>query len=142
VTTELDTVMLEMMKAQKQVKELQEQLEQNGTHSIMMHLNKIIKGRGKWGTMALELFNVKQLKGYFLKKSARYIRENINTARTIGRIIDLNHVINLRGIDALRTAEAGRSTHQKLLRSSGTIKACYRDIERTMSSEIPMTEVK
>jgi uncharacterized membrane protein (DUF106 family) len=70
VTATLDTVTLEMTKAQKQVKELQEQLEQNRTSSLMMHLNKIRKGRGKWGTMALELFNVKQLKGYFLKKSA------------------------------------------------------------------------
>jgi hypothetical protein len=41
VTAKLDTVTLEMMKAQKQVKELQEQLEQNGTLSLMMHLNKI-----------------------------------------------------------------------------------------------------
>jgi hypothetical protein len=63
-------------------------------------------------------------------------------ARTIGRIIDLNHGINLSGIDALRTAEARRSTHQKILWSSGTIKACYRDIEKTMSCEIPMTELK
>jgi hypothetical protein len=127
---------------------LQEQLEicdrneQKGTPIIMMHLNIIRKGRDKWGNMALELFNDKHLKGYFLNKSARYICENISTARTIGRIIDLNHVINLSGIDAIRTAEDGRPAHQKLLWSSGTIRTCYRDIERTMSSEIPMTEVK
>jgi hypothetical protein len=108
----------------------------------MVHLDIIRKGRGKWVTVALELFDVKHLKGYFLKKSARYIPENIYTARTIGRIIDLNHGINLGGIYALRNDEAGRSTHQKLLWSSGTIKACYRDIEITMASEIPMTEVK
>jgi uncharacterized membrane protein (DUF106 family) len=69
MTAKLDTVTLEMTKVQKQVKELQEQLEQNGTSSLMMHLNKIQKGRGKWRTMALELFNVKQLKGYILKKN-------------------------------------------------------------------------
>jgi hypothetical protein len=79
----------------------------------MMHLDKIRKGIGKWETMVLEIFNVKQIKGYFLKKSARYIREDIYTARTIGRIIDLNHGINLSAIDTLRTAENGRSTHQK-----------------------------
>jgi hypothetical protein len=142
LTSKLDNVTLEMMKVQKQVKELQKQLEQNGTSSLMMHCIKIRKGRGKWGNMALKLFNVKQLKGYFLKKSSRYIRENIHTARTICRIIDFNHAINLSGIDALRTAEAACSTHQTLLWSSETIKACYREIEKNMSCEIPMTEVK
>jgi hypothetical protein len=148
VSAKLVTVTLEMMKAHNQMKELQEQLEicdrneQNDTPNLVIHLNKIRKGRGKWGTMALELSNVKHLKGYFLKKSALYIRDNIYTARMIGRIIDLNHGINLSGTDALRTAEAGRSTHQKILWSSGTINACYRDIERAMSSEIPITEVK
>jgi hypothetical protein len=53
VTVKLDNVTLETMKAQKQVKELQEQLEicdrneQKGTPSLMGHLDKIRKGREK-----------------------------------------------------------------------------------------------
>jgi hypothetical protein len=107
---QLDAVTLELTNAEKRVNALYEQLDTrdknderdvkiSGKLNIKLHPNKIQKGKGKLRTMVLELFNVKQLKCHFPKKSARYIHDNIYTGRTLGCIIYLNHGINLSGID-------------------------------------------
>jgi hypothetical protein len=75
--------------------------------NFKMHLYKIHKGKGKWASMVSELFNMNQLKGHFLKKSSKYVRDNIYTAPTLGHIIDLKHGINLSGLDALRIEVIG-----------------------------------
>jgi hypothetical protein len=42
----------------------------------------------------------------------------------------------------LRISEVGALNTQKLMWSSRSVEACYREIESTMSKEIPMMEIK
>jgi hypothetical protein len=87
---------------------------------------------------------VQELNAALIEHMKTHLRENVWTCESIARTMDLRHVINLSGIDALHGMDPLRhrkngDTHRNtnyVLWHSGSIKSCIRDTEKEMKEKI------
>jgi hypothetical protein len=111
---------------------------------IKQYLHKYKKGNGKWKTLEFLIFFIKELIPALIGHVKTHLRENVWTCEPLSRTMDLRHGINLSGVDSLRGMDplhyckngAARSNTNSVLWSSGSIKNCMRDVEKTMTEKI------
>jgi hypothetical protein len=116
---------------------------------IKQNLHKYKRVNGKWKKLAFSIFFVKQLRPALIGHVKTHLRENVWTCESLSRTMDLRHGINLSGVDALRGMDPirnrkngpARSNTNLVLWSSGSIKNCMRDVEKTMKEKIGWTTI-
>jgi hypothetical protein len=84
-------------------------------------------GRGKWKSIALELYNLEVLKDSLIDQSFYHIKKNVYTKTSWAYTVYMYHGVNLSGIDNAQKIEATRNS-RCLLWSSGPVKAVHCDI--------------
>jgi hypothetical protein len=108
----------------------------NENRTLMQKLNEMTSGDGKWKRLAQQLFHIQILKPHLIKLSVKLIREKIYTATSMARVMDLHHGFNLCGLDAFHLVEPAYLGHERLLRSSSSVKRVFRQIKKEMKQDI------
>jgi hypothetical protein len=66
-------------------------------------------GRGKWESVAVELFNLEVFKDSLTDQSVCHIKNNVYTKTSLAYTVDMHHGVNFIGIDNSRKIEATRN---------------------------------
>jgi hypothetical protein len=108
-------------------------------YSFFIHINSFIRGRGKWFVHAKDLLNVKQLMHLLVGIVVVLLCGTIFTKKKWAQAVDMNHGLNLGGIEVVRAMEGRGKNGQGLVWSSIRIKEVHRAVEEVMMKEMDFT---
>jgi hypothetical protein len=99
-----------------------------------MHVNAFVRGQGKWVQHAKDLLNMHPLWHILSGLVVVLLRETLFTKKKWARAVDMNHGLNLGGIEVIREMEGNTKGCKGLVWSSGTVKGVHRTVERKMKT--------
>jgi hypothetical protein len=71
-----------------------------------------------------------------------YVRNKLYNANAIARVMDLNHRLNLTGLEAFHKIDNLPKWARGFIMSSSAVKTVFRKVERVMQSEITMKQTQ
>jgi hypothetical protein len=95
-------------------------------YSFFIHINSFIRGRVKWFVHANDLLNIKPLSHLLVTLVVVFLRETIFTKKKWAQAVDMNHGLNLCGIEVVRAMEGLGKNGEGLVWSSRIIKEVHR----------------
>jgi hypothetical protein len=108
------------------------------TRSLTLHhhVSYWLPGCGKWKEIAKVIWRLTHLKKNLIRLSMIYVRNKLYNAKAIARVMDLNHGLNLTGLEAFHKIDNLPKWAHGFIMSSSAVKTVFRKVKRVMTSEI------
>jgi hypothetical protein len=107
------------------------------TKKVFHHVNSFCKLRGKWVQHAKDILNMAPLYHLLIGIVSILLRETLFTKHNWEQAGDMNHGLNLGGIEVIRSAERTKKGAMCLFWPLGTVKDNQCAIEREMKTKVP-----
>jgi hypothetical protein len=109
---------------------------------LFQHLNSFCKGRGKWVQHAKDILNMAPLRCLLIGFVMVLLRETLFTKKKWAQAVDMNHGLDLGGIEVIQSREGTKKGAMGLVWSSSTVKDFHRAAEREMQTKVLFKLIK
>jgi hypothetical protein len=99
-------------------------------NNSFQYINIFTPGRGKWIQHAKDLLHISPLRHLVIGLMILFMREIMFTRKKWVQAVDMNHGLNLVGIEVIREIEGNKKGCMGLVWSSSMIKDIHRAVER------------
>jgi hypothetical protein len=105
-------------------------------NNFFQYINILIRVHGKWIQHAKDLLHMSPLRHLLIGLVIVFLRETMFTRNKWAQAVDMDHRLNLGGIEVILEMEGNKKGCMGLVWSSGTIKDVHRAVEREMMSKV------
>jgi hypothetical protein len=97
---------------------------------------RFVKEEGKWAQHVKDILKMTPLRYLLISFVIVFLRETLFTKKKSAQAVDMNHGLNLGGMEVIRNMEGTKKGSMGLVWSSCTVKDVHREVEQEMKAKV------